>query len=314
MQCKPKTDWQLLLVRIKVLHSLCEGRLTSRLNCQVVEGLTFLTMDREVLNIPTVMLRAAVKGKDRKSCLEIVAFSIAIKMFSSSSTLKNPSVCRVSRIFHCGKAKAKRLLETAKHVPMFSYDAEKDLLTAVSWKKHYAEKVTYGKFCTTCMNAVKIDIINRDSIRVTDIERQLDLLLIKQSISSKQREHEFSTACGHSSSRGSDPCLSIEYFASSARMSQRTVIRKLNRIESNGDIVRSCSRLEQADGGNIVIGTRSFRRNANSYAIATRTEQLRFAHIIFGHRKRLSTINHQGTAITAASCPAACTIPQVLGF
>ena len=260
------------------------------------------------------MLRAAVKGRNRKSCLEIVAFSIAIKMFSSSSALKNPSVYRIAKIFHCGKAKAKRLLETAKRVPMFRYDAEKGLLTAVSWKKHYSEKVTYGKFRTTCMNAVKIDIVNRDSIRVTDIERQLDLLLIKQSISSKQREHEFSTACGHSSSRGSDPCLSIEYFASSARMSQRTVIRKLNRMESNGDIVRNRSSLEQADGGNIVIGTRSFRRNANSYVIATRTEQLRFAHIIFGHRKRLSAINHQGTAITAASCPAACTIPQVLGF
>lgn len=264
-------------------------------------------LTRSHINVPLALLQSA---RNDRLWWGLVALSVAMKAYSPSSCYILRSEHRFRRDFHLGADKAKRLLHAIldEGHPLFRVKHCQDgstQITAVSYKRDYGYYAMFShksqQYRSRCMTAVEVTITNKVNIRVSALERQMRLLLMKSVISARNRADELQTkGCplSASASHAARTILSIPYLADVTGRSQRSIIRMSKEAQRSGSLQaikypleRCCDDMSHPTidvTGLIRIGNLGFSRRCNDYWLLHESDRRAFKHIIYGHRSRLT--------------------------
>lgn len=88
----------------------------------------------------------------------LIAFSLMVKNKYVSGCIHDVSVRKLMREFHLGNSTARKMIEFAKRSELFSYDEERNRLTALNFNKAYTQTKTdkYGR-TIYCLPSFLID-------------------------------------------------------------------------------------------------------------------------------------------------------------
>lgn len=262
----------------------------------------------QVLNIPLMLLH---QEKSRKLRLELLAFSLIIKLVYKDSRLRHADIKTVQSLLHCGKDTAKRLLQASKHSPLFRYNAYNDTLLAKNFKKKFIKKCvnSYGKEYYS-MYAVKLDRRNYTLRNLVKELRKLLLLNIVNGCEWKNRFNYNEVKSKHYTTLFVPKvALTQEWIAKKIGVKDRTTVQRLvKELEAEHRLVVTHTQLEfltacnceeaindalRAAGGKPHAAIVQDRKTgalycieANRYMLGLTAEKRRFTNIILNHSKR----------------------------
>ncbi|MBQ0056636.1 MAG: hypothetical protein KBT20_03165 [Bacteroidales bacterium] len=255
------------------------------------------------INVPTKLLQTMPQDSLQRSLLSL---SVAIKSLSPSSVYLCRSCKQMRKDFNMGKQRADKLMHAIHHSSLFRVEQSKDgtlRITARCYRHDYAHTIQCGKHkASLAMNVAKIRCMEKDNIRLDDIEQELKEMLHLMFINSQNRKDELKTKHSKKQSETTphaNRSLSVNALSALSGYSGRTVIRRNNYLEAHGAIsidrcpplfvCRYSGHLDAAEGsGFFRIKSNLFYRMVNAYQIEHFDMRKRFQHIIYSHTKRLT--------------------------
>ena len=246
------------------------------------------------INIPQVLIRMMNKDADRKLSVSLVAFAIALKMHSGTSTLTYATPYKIHKVFNCSLAKAGMLLDEASRCVLFRMNGMGHI-TAVNQKKLYWTEHNYEGEKQHKLMITKISV--PQDIRLSAIEHELNRLSITMVINAADRRHELKMVGAKLQQETKDSRreqLSMNYISSQVGLSARQVARYIK------DLVREkvicvykgrkirLGRAEETEGCHrtFVYNFDSFRQEPNSYQVSDWWERERHRNLIIEHKQR----------------------------
>lgn len=259
-------------------------------------------MEKNIINIPTKLLSAYLSNKESA---ELLALACIIKGHYGSSSLLHFSPKKIKLICGCCIEKARKLYKEALlDTKLFRYDKKTNILYANKLTKRRAI-LYYGKnqqFKAEVLNCVKVDLSK--NFRLKDAVRNLREKAIGKVISMndgneslKQRKSSCATKCS----------LSLGNIASTVGLSKTCVYGITRKMKKEGLIKRSPTSIffihseldtvpfeydyvikEQVVKKGITY-IKSIAIKVGEWSIESKDFKDCYSHIIFNHRKRLSS-------------------------
>ena len=271
---------------------------------------------QQKLNIPIELIKTHKSSKDD---LEVLAFSIGIKLITGNSIYKVKSIREVMRNFQVSYKTASRVLENAKKSELFSYNENRDIFYSYTYKSKEIKYSSRGRkyisdYCYKFIIGEKEEIKHNqakkekekriETISLQKLVKELRTSLILNAIHVKQMRQL--TLQDKNIDLGSTlVSLTQQHLANTCGYSRPTTNRIIKSMVDNKDKVLN------KKGAEIVVLFNSISEGSInqfkeshptvrfkigkdcgikvipcSYGIATRTVENKFVHVIYDKKGR----------------------------